>query len=70
MSLLTDARAGFILKGSSLRQWCRDNGVDPGYAHKVMAGRLNGPAAKALRQRIIAASSPKAGNDDLREQAA
>lgn len=60
MADLMEVRAGFIRQGTSLRKWCRINGVDPGYAHKVVAGRTNGPAALALRERITIASSPKA----------
>lgn len=59
MSNLSEVRAGFIRQGSSLRQWCRSNGVDPGYAHKVMTGQTNGPAALALRERITNASLHK-----------
>jgi hypothetical protein len=58
-SQLTVAKAGFILQGTTLRGWCKRNGVDPGYAHKSLAGRLNGPSAVLLRDRIIEAASKK-----------
>lgn len=57
MSSLAQVRAGFILKGTTFKAWCRADGVDPGYAHKVVAGKLNGPNAEVLRKRIIAASA-------------
>lgn len=60
MNRLADIRAGFVRQGTSLRGWCRSNGVDPGYAHKVVAGRTNGPAAQALRERITIASAQEA----------
>jgi hypothetical protein len=60
MSVVADVRAGFVRQGKSLRSWCRSNGIDPGYAHKVLAGRTNGPAALALKERITEASSREA----------
>jgi len=60
IGLLPQVRAGFVLKGTTLRQWCLINGVDPGYAHKVVAGKTNGPKARALRAKIIAASEGRA----------
>jgi hypothetical protein len=57
MTDLATARAGFILQGTTLRGWCRRNGVDPGYAHRVLAGKLDGPAAKNLRLRITSAAT-------------
>lgn len=56
MNRLPEIRAGFILKGTSFKAWCRENRIDPGYAHKVAAGRLNGPSACELRARLIAVS--------------
>lgn len=60
VSLLPQVRAGFILRGTTFRVWCCDNGIDPGYAHKVVAGKTNGPKACDLRNRIVAASLAKA----------
>ncbi len=57
---LPTVRAGFVLQGITLRGWCISNGVDPGYAHKVLAGKTNGPRANELRLRIIAAAGEKA----------
>lgn len=54
---LAQVRAGFILKGTTFKAWCRAEGIDPGYAHKAVAGKLNGPSAQVLRQRIINASA-------------
>lgn len=56
ISLLPQVRAGFILRGTTFRVWCSANGIDPGYAHKVVAGKTNGPKARELRNRIVAAS--------------
>jgi len=57
MSVLTEVRAGFILKETTLKGWCRQNGIDPGYGHKAVSGALNGPAARALKARIVAAAT-------------
>jgi hypothetical protein len=53
-------KAGFVLKGTSLHAWCRDNDVSPSYAHAVLTGATNGPAAQALRQRLLNASLSQA----------
>lgn len=53
-------RAGFILKGTSLAAWCRENGVKHQNAHKAIIGTWTGPKAKSLLTRIMIA----AGIDD------
>jgi hypothetical protein len=53
---LARVKAGFILRGSTFKAWCRENSIHPGYAHIVVAGKTNGPKALALRARIIRAS--------------
>ncbi|MCW5723480.1 MAG: hypothetical protein KIS81_00815 [Maricaulaceae bacterium] len=54
--LLRETRTRFILAGSSLKAWCDAHGVNSGYASVALDGRRNGPKAKALRARILAAS--------------
>lgn len=49
-------RGDFIKRGTSFRAWCEAAGIDAGYGHRVLSGKANGPAAVALRARIIAAS--------------
>jgi hypothetical protein len=56
-NLLSAVRTGFILKQTTFKAWCRENGIDPGYAHHVIAGKTNGPKAQQLRKRIVGASS-------------
>lgn len=53
---LATIRAGFILQGTTFKAWCRLNRIDPGYAHHIAAGKLNGPKACALRELILTAS--------------
>lgn len=50
------AKAGFVLKGTTLRQWCRSAGVDTGYATKALTGKQSGPKARELSARILRAS--------------
>lgn len=56
-SQLAKVRAGFILQGRTLKSWCSAEGVDYGYAHQVVDGKTNGPKAKALRSRMVAAAT-------------
>jgi hypothetical protein len=55
-NVLPVVKAGFILRGTTFKRWCRETGIHPGYAHDVAAGKTNGPKARALRSRIVAAS--------------
>lgn len=57
--LLYDVRSGFIQQGKSLSKWCAEEGVCRQYATAVIVGQRNGPAAKALRSRIVAASGAR-----------
>lgn len=59
-NVLSVTRAGFILQGLTFKGWCRSNGIDPGYAHHVVTGKTNGPKAKELRARVVAASNGSA----------
>ncbi len=52
-TLVRQVRSRFTEGGSSLRAWCIANAVSPSYAHRVLAGKKNGPAAAELRQVII-----------------
>jgi hypothetical protein len=52
-ALLRRVRAGFTEGGGSLRAWCIRKGVQPSYAHRVLVGLKNGPAAQELRQTLV-----------------
>lgn len=54
--LLRLVRARFIERRTSLHAWCRLNGVSHSYANGALSGRLDFPAARRLRARIIAAT--------------
>lgn len=49
-------RAGFIERGTSLKAWCRSEGVAYSNARDVLIGSWNGPKGKALRARIVDAA--------------
>lgn len=53
---LAQVRAGFIVQGTTLAQWCRNNGVDPSWAWKVLKGEHLGQRSLALRRRLLTAS--------------
>lgn len=53
---LAKVKAGFILKGTTFKAWCRGIGVDPGYAHRVLTGVHAGPKALQLKASILSAS--------------
>lgn len=55
-NVLAAVRAGFILRGTTFKAWCRMHRIDPGYAHHVASGRTNGPKARLLRERLLDAS--------------
>lgn len=49
-------KSGFLLQGTTFKAWCRLQGLSPSYAHEVVAGKTNGPKARALRAQIVAAA--------------
>jgi len=55
-ALLLQVRAAFTLQRSSLRQWCRQNGVLSSNARACLIGDWNGPAGQRMRRRICAAA--------------
>lgn len=55
--ILQAVRAAFILNGSSLGAWCRENEIDPARAWRALQGKNVGPVSERLRARILAASS-------------
>ena len=48
--------AGFVLKGSTLRAYCRRHSDDHCYARQVLLGDRDGPAAREFRQRLARAA--------------
>lgn len=54
--LYRQARAGFILHGTTLTQWCALHKVHRTYAIQCLNGERDGPRARALRQRLLEAA--------------
>ncbi|AVL53258.1 hypothetical protein CEP88_12000 [Roseobacter denitrificans] len=50
-------RAGFIVQGTSLQEWCRSAGVKRQNADKALLGQWQGEKASNLVQRILAAAT-------------
>lgn len=47
-SLYRRIKAGFVMQGGSLTEWCRANGIDRSWAFQCLNGKRKGPAASAL----------------------
>lgn len=56
LELLRLVRAAFIVKDTTMKAWCRDNGIHLSNARNALIGSWNGPAGKAMRARIVKAS--------------
>jgi hypothetical protein len=52
-------RAGFIKRGTSLKAFCRENGIDDSHASKALLGKWQGEKATELKNRLMAASKGK-----------
>ncbi|GGK08733.1 hypothetical protein [Luteimonas terricola] len=49
-------RAGFVLQGTTLQTWCRQNGTHSSNAQRALIGSWDGPKARELRSRVIKAA--------------
>lgn len=59
-ALLREVKAGFILQGTSVTRWAKDNGMHPSNVRNVLLGTWDGPKGRELRNRVIKASRIKA----------
>jgi hypothetical protein len=50
--LLRKVKAHFILEGTTLTAWCRDNGINMPNAREALMGTWDGPAGRRLRERL------------------
>jgi len=57
--LVNEVRAGFILQGSSLHKFCRDNNLDNGNIQKYLRGDYTGEKATAAIEPVIKAALPE-----------
>lgn len=49
-------RAGFVSQGTSLAQWCRNNGYHRPNVIKAILGQWAGPKAEIMRKTVLSAS--------------
>lgn len=56
--LVRIVRGALIQQGSSLAKWCAENGIKRQWATAVLSGRRDGPAARALRSKLVDAVQP------------
>jgi hypothetical protein len=54
--LLMQVRAGFLLKHTTLAQWCRESGIHPSAARQAIYGTWDGPKGRVMRARILKAA--------------
>ncbi len=66
LDLYQRVKAGFVLQGTSLKAWCRENGTNLPNARAALVGTWNGPAGKAMRARIVSAAMLGSLRDQLR----
>lgn len=57
VELAREVRIGFMRQGTSLTAWVRENGIRIGDARMALIGVWNGPKGRALRERIVCAST-------------
>jgi gp16 family phage-associated protein len=50
---LNEVRAGLILQGTTLKEYCRRTGLNHGNVYKALQGQWNGPKGQALRDRLM-----------------
>lgn len=49
-------RAGFIVQGTTLNEWCRENGTHIQNVRAVFFGSWKGPKATHLKSRVMLAA--------------
>jgi len=56
LELFNRVRAGFMMQGTSLKQWCEANAIDRGTATYALKSASRDPAPAQLRKRLIEAA--------------
>jgi len=56
-NLLEKVRGGFVSQGTSLSEFCRDNGILRETAYKVLTFKRNGKKAQEDRVRLMTAAN-------------
>jgi lambda repressor-like predicted transcriptional regulator len=55
-ALHLSVRAGFIKQGSSLSEWCKENGYSASSARAALYGMWDGQKGRILRESLLVAS--------------
>lgn len=53
LDLYNMVRAGFVVRGTTLHGWCRNQGISMGNARDCLLGAWNGPKGRELRMRLV-----------------
>ena len=61
LDLLRQVRVAFIMQGTTMKAWCRENNTHLSNVRNALIGSWNGPRGQAMRSRVIKASGWKAG---------
>jgi hypothetical protein len=54
--LVRKVRANFVLQGTTLGRWCRENGIPRQNARDTLLGGWDGPKGRELRAKILKAA--------------
>lgn len=54
--LARKVRAAFVLRGTTLGRWCRENGIVRQTAMNCLVGIWDGPKGRAMRHRVLEAA--------------
>ena len=57
--LIAQIRAAFVLQGTSLTRWAKDNNTDPSAIRQAIYGTWAGPRGKAMRAKVLKAAGVK-----------
>ena len=56
LELLQRCQAGFLLQGTTLNRWARQNGMEPMFLRHAITGSSNGPKSQRMRAKAVAAA--------------
>ena len=59
IELYRQVRAAFVVKGESIKGWCRENGTHFSNARNSLVGSWDGPRGRAMRAKLVKASGLK-----------
>lgn len=54
--LVRRVRAGFVMKGTTMHRWCREQGIAVQNVRQTLTGAWNGPKGRKLRALVIKAA--------------